>query len=132
MLVISDSVMSDSLQPHRLEPTKLFCLWDSPGKNTGLGCHSLLQGIFPTQRLNPHLLHCRQILYQLLIYSQTQISMIVISFGNQKHDIYYIRAGIKSKKWCGNKDLIKHLQQSTCFYAFIALLSVQGLPPALL
>ena len=38
---------------------------DSPGKNTGVGCHVLLQGIFPTQGLNPGLLHCRQILYHL-------------------------------------------------------------------
>ena len=38
---------------------------DSPGKNTGVGCHALLQGIFPIQGLNPGLLHCRQILYQL-------------------------------------------------------------------
>ena len=38
---------------------------DSPGKNTGVGCHALLQGIFPTQGLNPHLLHCRWILYCL-------------------------------------------------------------------
>ena len=36
---------------------------DSPGKNSGIGCHALLQGIFPTQRWNPGLLHCRQILY---------------------------------------------------------------------
>ena len=39
--------------------------WDFPGKNTGVGSHSLLQGIFPTQGLNPGLPHCRQILYQL-------------------------------------------------------------------
>ena len=38
---------------------------DSPGKNTGVGCHALLQEIFPTQRLNPGLLHCREILYWL-------------------------------------------------------------------
>ena len=38
---------------------------DSPGKNTGMGCHALLQGIFPTQGLNPGLPHCRWILYQL-------------------------------------------------------------------
>ena len=38
---------------------------DSSGKNTGVGCHALLQGIFPTQRLNPGLLHFRRILYQL-------------------------------------------------------------------
>ena len=36
-----------------------------PGKNTGVGCHFLLQGIFPTQGLNPCLPHCRQMLYQL-------------------------------------------------------------------
>ena len=38
---------------------------DSPGKNTGVGCHALIQGIFPTQGSNPGLLHCRQILYHL-------------------------------------------------------------------
>ena len=49
---------SDSLWPPR----------DFPGKNTGVGCHSLHQGMFLTQRLNPHLLclwHCRKILYSL-------------------------------------------------------------------
>ena len=39
--------------------------WDSPGKNTGISCHFLLQGIFLTQELNRSLLLCRQILYQL-------------------------------------------------------------------
>ena len=38
---------------------------DSPGQNTGVGCHALLQRIFPTQGLNPDLPHCRQILYRL-------------------------------------------------------------------
>ena len=47
--------MSDSLQPHGLEPTRLLCPWDFPGKNTGVGSHFLLQGIFPTQGLNLHL-----------------------------------------------------------------------------
>ena len=54
-----------SLQPCGLEPTRLLHPWDSPGKNTGVGCHFLLQGIFPTQGLNPGLLHGRQILYHL-------------------------------------------------------------------
>ena len=39
---------------------------NSPGKNNGVGCHALLQGIFPTQGLNPGLPHCRQILYHLI------------------------------------------------------------------
>ena len=36
-------VMSDSVRPHRQQPTRLPCPWDSPGKNTGVGCHFLLQ-----------------------------------------------------------------------------------------
>ena len=43
VLVLSHSVVSDS-RPHRLEPAGLLCPWDSPGKNTGVGCHFLLQG----------------------------------------------------------------------------------------
>ena len=62
---VSHSIMSDSLRPHELQPTRLFCPWNSPGKNTGMGCHSLLQGIFPTQGLNQGLLHCRRILCHL-------------------------------------------------------------------
>ena len=55
----SCSVLSNSLWPHGL-----YSLWNSPGKNTGVGSLTLLQGIFPTQASNPGLLHCR-ILYQL-------------------------------------------------------------------
>ena len=50
------SIMSNSLWPHRLSPPGSSCPWDSPGKNTEVGCHALLQGIFPTQGLNLYLL----------------------------------------------------------------------------
>ena len=40
------SVMSNSLRPHGLQSARLLCSWDSPGKNTGVGSHFLLQGIF--------------------------------------------------------------------------------------
>ena len=56
----SDSVVSDSLQPHGL-----YSPWNSPGQNTGVGSLSLLQGIFPTQGSNLGLWHCRRVLYQL-------------------------------------------------------------------
>ena len=46
-------VMSDSLQPFGLQPARLLCPWGFPGKNTGAGCHFLLQGIFPNQESNP-------------------------------------------------------------------------------
>ena len=44
--------------------TRLLCPWDSPGRNTGVDCHFLLQRIFPTQGSNPDLLHHREILYR--------------------------------------------------------------------
>ena len=64
-LCVSHSVMSDSLRPCGLQPVRCFCTWNSPGKNTGAGSHSLLQRIFLTQGSNPGLLQCRQILYHL-------------------------------------------------------------------
>ncbi|XP_060270290.1 putative interleukin-17 receptor E-like isoform X2 [Ovis aries] len=48
-----------------LPPARLLCPWDSPGQDTGVGCHSLLQGIVLTQGSNPGLLHCRWTLYPL-------------------------------------------------------------------
>ena len=50
------SGVSDSLRPHGLWPARLLCPWGSPGENTGVGCHSLLQGIFLTQGSNLRLL----------------------------------------------------------------------------
>ena len=58
MCMLNCSVMSNSLWSHGLSPTRLLCSWDSPGKNTGVGCHFLLQGIFLTQGSNQSLLHC--------------------------------------------------------------------------
>ena len=56
----SHSVVSDSLGPYGLHSP-----WNSPGQNTGVGSYFLPKGIFPTQRLNPGLSHCRRILYHL-------------------------------------------------------------------
>ena len=55
--VLCCSVVSDFLGPHGLWPTRNPCEWNSPGKNTRVGCHFLLQGFFPAQGWNPHLLH---------------------------------------------------------------------------
>jgi len=46
------SVTSDSSGSYVLQSTMILCQWDSPGKNTGVGCHAFLQGIFPTQGSN--------------------------------------------------------------------------------
>ena len=56
-VLLRHSVVSDTLQPHGMWPARPLCSWDFPGKNTGVGCHSLLEGIFPTQESNLHLWH---------------------------------------------------------------------------
>ena len=75
--VLSSAVVSDPLWPYRLWPTRILCPWNFIGKNTGVGCHFLLQGIFLTEGSNLHflcLLHCRQILYPLSHQGSPQMS----------------------------------------------------------
>ena len=62
--------MSDFLQHYGV--VILLCSWDSPGKNTGVGCQALLQGIFPTQGSNPRILH-RQVDLLALCYQYTTV-----------------------------------------------------------
>ena len=59
---VNFSVLSDPFTTPWTAAHQTPLSMNSPGKNTGVGCHFLLQGTFPTQRLNPGLLHCRQIL----------------------------------------------------------------------
>ena len=60
-LLFSPSVLSASFPT--TWSTSVFCSWDSPGKNSGVGSHLILQGIFLIRGSNPSLLHCRWILY---------------------------------------------------------------------
>ena len=63
------SVVSDSSRPQGLLPTRLLCPWNCSGKTIGVGCHSLLQGIFLTQRLNLSLLHSSALHADFLLLS---------------------------------------------------------------
>ena len=76
---INHSVVSDSLWPQGL-----LCLWNSPGKNTGVSSHSLLQGIFLAQESNPGLLHCRQ----------------TLAFEPRGKPIYYLLGSKKLQTYC--------------------------------
>ena len=85
---------------------------DSPGKNTEVGCHVLLQGIFPTQELNQSLLHCRRILYQLSYQGNPPaILLLVIHPGktkalNQKMHAPECSQWFLAKTWKQNKCLL--------------------------
>ena len=78
-----------------MDCTGFHCPWDSPGKNTGVGCHALLQGIFPIQGLNSVLPHCRWILYHL----SHQGSLIYIIGNYKKNQLgsYLIAIGISCR-----------------------------------
>ena len=60
------------------------CPWNFPGKNSGVDCHSLLQGIFLTQGSNQGLLHCRQILYHLSYQANTMSYEVLVNSGQGK------------------------------------------------
>ena len=79
--------MADS-RPYGLESTRLLCPRDFAGKNSGVGCHFLLHWIFPTQGLNPGLLHCRQMLYPLSHQGSGCESWIIKKAESQRIDFF--------------------------------------------
>ena len=86
---VSQWLLSDSETPWTVDR-----LWNYPGKNTGVGCHFLLQGIFLTQGSNPGLLHCRQILYHLSHQRSPmtgyQLNKRQCYLSNDQRDLYWL------------------------------------------
>ena len=82
------SIVSHSVGSYGLQPARLLCSWDSLGKSTREGCHTLLQGIFLTEGSNPGLLHCRHILYH---WATREVPPICIypPFGLPSHSEWY-------------------------------------------
>ena len=86
--------------------TRFLHPWEFPGKNTGVGCHFLLQEIFPTQGLNPGLLHCRQTLYHVRHQGRSswggQDRKGVAGKGSNKLQVVFFRGGdswLNSEGW---------------------------------
>ena len=79
--------MSDCLKPYGLYPTRLPCPWDSPGKNTGVGCRALLQGIFPTQGSNLCLLTSPVLAGRFFTTSTTWEAWDIIISCNRLHGL---------------------------------------------
>ena len=78
--------MSD-VQPYGLQPATLLCSWDSPGKNTGVGCHALLQGIFQAQGLKLYL--------SFLLHWQTGSLLLVTPGKPTLHLCLYMNRNLK-------------------------------------
>ena len=97
---------SDSMD---CKPARLLCPWDFPGKNTGVGGHSLLQGIFPTQGSNPHLLHWRQILYHWTTSEALEDSMMVSKWlCSGPHNGHLQRMSTGVTDWVPRSALLSH------------------------
>ena len=90
--MLSHFILSDSLRPLGLQPTRLLCSRDFPGKNTGVGCDALLQGIFLTQRSNQcllHFLHCQQVLYHKRHPGSSNCLLTFIIYGEKLLNSYF-------------------------------------------
>ena len=126
----SRSGVSDSLWLHRL-----YSPWNSPGQNTGVGSLSLLQGIFPTQGLNPGLPHCRQILYQLshqgsLIFVKYQLIIDVWVYFLTLDSIPFVYMSLDSHtmlQFCSKFQNWQVWVLQLCF-AFLRLFWLSGAP----
>ena len=94
----SHSVVSQSLRPHGLSSVH----GDFPGKNTGVGCHFLLQGIFPTQGSNPYLPHCGQTHYHLSHQGSPHPG--ILTSWQEPHQTF--RPSSRSKLWLHGTGLV--------------------------
>ena len=121
------SIVSNSLWSYGLYSVRLFCLWNSLGKHIGVDSHSLFQGIFLTQGLNPDLLHYRQILYrvshqgiplnQIQILSQILIILTIMCSTHIAGRLFIIWA-----TWESN------IKQCYLLYKDICIYGLQGEP----
>ena len=100
---VRHSVMSDSLWLYGLQPTRLLCPWDSPGKNTGMGCHFLLQGIFLPQGSNLHLLHLLH--HRCVLYTNSATWEQCL----ETIQIFQILKRLIKTRWCKKKIFIAKL-----------------------
>ena len=105
---VSHSVVFDFLPPHGLQPARLLCPWNTLGKNTGVGSHSLLQGIFPTQGSNQFpALQADSLLSepprkpQIAIDHYINNTYLILSFQNKRiYKIYVCKTYYKHRVEC--------------------------------
>ena len=116
--MLSCSIVSNSLQPHGLQPARLLCRWEFSRQEywsglPGVGCHDLLQGIFPSHRLNPGLPHCRWILYHLSPQGIPWLSRFCVIFYHPLVHYLILLNFLKGGEWQDNLVLAFSCHSST-------------------
>ena len=102
--------MSSSVRPHELQPARLLCPWDSPGKDTGRGCCALPQRIFPTQGSNLGLL-------RLLLRQAGSLPLLPLCCMAESSTTVYINyASIKCILKSVQKHFFKKTKEQPMFY----------------
>ena len=95
--------MSDSLWPHGVGPTRLLCLWESPGKNPGVGCQAVLQGNSLTQDHTPvSCVYCtgRQVITSTTLLPQKLFNFLIVKLYRSNHLMFYnCNLQINSHDW---------------------------------
>ena len=113
--VLTCSVMSDSVQPCELQPARLLCPQNFPGKNTGVGCHFLLQGIFLTQGLNLPLLG--------LLHWQVDFFLLLCHLGSPvKYMQFTVILNFLFDTYCLNRNIFNI--QILCFSIYFSVMDL--------
>ena len=115
------SVVSDSLPPHGMEPARLLGPWDFPGKNTGVGCHFLLQWIFLTQGLNA--VSCVSCTGRWILYCCGHLEKKSILCG---WNVWFSFTNILLSRAMDPLGTLQRFGREVCIHLWMP---VQGLPP---
>ena len=111
------------LQPRGLQPVRVLCPWDFPGKNMRVGCHFLLQGSFLTRELNPDLQHCGWILYHGATREASKLTCI---WGIYKTAQMNLLPGQEERHGCRERTsglfYPTSLQQTRLIYSLLSLI----------
>ena len=107
---VSHSVVSDSLQLHGIQSTRLLCPWNSPGKNTGVGCHSLLPGVkghFKSSQTSLEHLKCNIAVLEPLLNPSINSNL-------------FLSPSFHSSQWCWHKFCQSYFKNMFRFYGLFS------------